>query len=70
MQMQWDDSVGQNVAQSETSDARYTIWVEDEASLRKKLELLEKYQLGGVAEWKLGFENSAIWSVISEYLNY
>lgn len=70
MQVQWDDSVGQNVAQSETSDARYTIWVEDEASLRKKLELLEKYQLGGVAEWKLGFENSAIWSVISEYLNY
>ncbi len=68
MQVQWDDSVGQNVAQSETEDARYTIWVEDEASLRKKLELIDKYQLGGVAEWKLGFENSAIWSVISEYL--
>lgn len=69
MQVQWDESVGQNVAQSETDDARYTIWVEDEASLRKKLELIDKYQLGGVAEWKLGFENSAIWSVISEYLN-
>lgn len=70
MQVQWDESIGQNVAQTETADARYTIWLEDEASLRKKLELLEKYQLGGVAEWKLGFENSAVWGVISEYLNY
>lgn len=70
MEVLWDDSIGQNVAEYETDTARYTIWIEDEQSLRKKLELLEEYQLAGVAEWKLTLENPAIWSVIEEYLQY
>lgn len=70
MEVLWDDSIGQNVAEYETDEARYTIWIEDEASLRKKLELLEKYQLAGVAEWKLGLENSGIWEIIAGYLQY
>lgn len=70
MEVLWDDSIGQNVAEYETDTARYTIWIEDEQSIRKKLELLETYQLAGVAEWKLTLENPQIWSVIKEYLQY
>ena len=33
----WDASLGQNVATVETSDARYTIWMEDEQSMEEKL---------------------------------
>ena len=29
---------------------------------------MEKYQLGGVAAWKLGFEKPEIWSVIEKYI--
>lgn len=64
----WDASLGQNVATVETSDARYTIWMEDEQSMEEKLKVIQSADLAGVAEWKLGFERADIWSLISEYI--
>ncbi len=65
----WDASVGQNVATVETSDARYTIWMEDEQSMEEKLKVIKSADLAGVAEWKLGFERSDVWSLISSYIS-
>ena len=63
----WDGSVGQNYATYETSDgATYQIWLEDADSIAEKVKLIPKYGLAGVAEWKLGFENSNIWQTISD----
>ena len=64
----WDASLGQNVATVETSDARYTIWMEDEQSMEEKLKVIKSADLAGVAEWKLGFECADVWSLISEYI--
>lgn len=64
----WDASLGQNVATVETSDARYTIWMEDEQSMEEKLKVIQSADLAGVAEWKLGFERVDVWSLISEYI--
>ena len=64
----WDASLGQNVATVETSDARYTIWMEDEQSMEEKLKVIQSADLAGVAEWKLGFECVDVWSLISEYI--
>ena len=52
----------------ETSDARYTIWMEDEQSMEEKLKVIQSADLAGVAEWKLGFECADVWSLISEYI--
>ena len=62
----WDASLGQNVATVETSDARYTIWMEDEQSMEEKLKVIQSADLAGVAEWKLGFECADVWSLISK----
>ena len=64
----WDASLGQNVATVETSDARYTIWMEDEQSMEEKLKGIQRADLAGVAAWKLGFECADVWSLISEYI--
>ena len=64
----WDASLGQNVATVETSNARYTIWMEDEQSMEEKLKVIQSADLAGVAEWKLGFECADVWSLISEYI--
>lgn len=64
----WDASLGQNVATVETSDARYTIWMEDEQSMEEKLKVIQSADLAGVAEWKLGFECADVWSLISKYI--
>lgn len=68
MEAYWDASLGQNVAERDSGEALYRIWLEDAASLAEKLKLIDTYQLGGGAFWKLGFENPAIWATVQEYL--
>lgn len=64
----WDGSVGQNTASFEKEGSSYDIWLEDAQSIAEKVKLIPKYKLAGVAQWKLGFENSSIWQVINENL--
>lgn len=65
----WDKITSQNYGTYEGDGATYQIWLEDSKSIAEKVKLIPKYKLAGVAEWKLGFENSGIWSVITENLS-
>ena len=65
----WDKTTSQNYGTYEGDGATYQIWLEDSKSIAEKVKLIPKYKLAGVAEWKLGFENSGIWSVITENLS-
>lgn len=64
----WDNNTGQNYGTYEKDGDTYQIWLEDAQSVAEKVKLIPKYGLAGVAQWKLGFENSGIWQVISENL--
>lgn len=64
----WDKTTGQNYGTYENEGATYQIWLEDAESIKAKVKLVSQYNLAGVAAWKLGFENSGIWQVISENL--
>jgi spore germination protein YaaH len=37
------------------------VWLENAASLRRRLELVKKYRLGGYSAWRLGQEDPAAW---------
>lgn len=64
----WDNNTGQNYGTYEKDGDTYQIWLEDAQSVAVKVKLVSKYGLAGVAQWKLGFENSGIWQVISQNL--
>lgn len=64
----WDQSVGQNYGTYELEGDTYQIWLEDAQSVAAKVKLVPQYGLAGVAQWKLGFENSSIWQVITDNL--
>lgn len=64
----WDEATGQYYAEFKSGSATYKIWLEEETSLKKKLELVTKNQCAGVAFWKLGFERAVTWSMIKEVL--
>lgn len=68
MEMYWNKEVSQNYAELSTDNGLYQMWLEDEQSLDAKMQLIQKYELGGVAEWKLGFERADVWKTISQYL--
>lgn len=64
----WDGAVGQNVGSAESGEARYSIWLEDERSIEEKMKLIQKYDLAGAAQWRLGFERASVWPIIDQYL--
>ena len=59
----------QNYGEYTSGDTLYQVWLEDEESIRVKLNIMEKYGIGGVAAWRLGFEKPEIWDEIETYLN-
>ena len=64
----WDKNTSQNYGTYEEDNSTYQIWLEDAESIAAKVKLASKYKLAGVAAWKLGFENSGIWQVITDNL--
>ena len=64
----WDDATGQYYAEFKSSGATYKIWLEEETSLGKKLEVVKKNKVAGVAFWKLGFERAVTWATIMDAL--
>lgn len=66
---EWDENTCQNYGEYTSGDSRYQVWLEDADSIKVKLNVMENYGIGGVAEWRLGFEKPEIWDVIGEYLD-
>lgn len=64
-----DEETGQNYAEWNANNKLYKVWLEDNTSLEKRLELVDKNKLAGAAFWKLGFENSSIWDIVIKYLD-
>lgn len=65
----WDEATAQNYAAYESDGIGYEIWFEDAASIEEKMKLIDKYEIAGVACWKLGLESKEIWDTIIKYVN-
>ena len=63
----WSEECGQNYGEFTEGDTTYMVWVEDNKSLGKKLEVMKSEKLAGAAFWKLGFEKPSIWQTIGQY---
>ena len=65
----WSEETSQDYAEFTDEEGNFCqIWLENEKSIEEKMKLVQQYDLGGVAEWKLGFERTAIWDVIAKYM--
>lgn len=69
MQPEWNEETCQNYGEHTSDDTLYQIWLEDLESIQVKLNVMANYSLGGVAVWCLGYEDPAVWDVISGYTN-
>jgi spore germination protein len=48
---------------------QHEVWLEDSTSVLARIGLAERYQVAGIATWRLGLEDPAVWSAIAEYRN-
>ena len=67
--MAWNAAAGQNYGEVQKGDTLYQIWMEDKDSMEAKLAVMRKYNIGGIAAWKLGYETPDIWDAIAAYMN-
>ena len=64
----WLDEIGQYYFQYEDESKVYRVWQEEARSLKLKVDLVDKYQLAGMAAWRKGFEKPEVWEVIHKTL--
>jgi len=70
LEANWSTDTSQDYAEYEDDQGNiYKIWLENEKSIEEKAKLVQEYELGGIAAWKLGFERSSIWDVILKYVS-
>ena len=64
----WDEVTRQNYIKYDSNGYTREMWIEDIDSYKEKLQLINEYGLGGVANWCKDMEPEEIWSVINENL--
>ena len=64
----WSDEFCQNYAEYQSGDSLFQCWLEDTDSIRVKLQVMKVQGIAGVASWKLGIEDKAVWDAIAEYM--
>ena len=64
-----DEASGQNYVEVKEGEVTYKMWLEDSHSMQKRIELMKKYRLAGIAAWRGGFEKEELWPLMTELLN-
>lgn len=65
----WDENTKQYYIEYEQNGTTYKMWIEDEESLKAKLNLVNEYDLAGGAFWSKDRESNTVWEVIADKLN-
>ena len=64
VELTWQADTAQYYGELQTGDGAQFLWMEEERSLKEKMNVIRQNDLAGVACWKLGFEDSAAWDSI------
>lgn len=65
----YDEETGQNYAEWVNLDGSTSrVWLEDYTSQEARLKMMQENNLAGMAAWRLGFESSEIWDLITQYI--
>lgn len=60
----WDTTYGQYRVEYQEDGFTYVFWLEDTATVKARLDVAKKYDIAGVAAWRLGYDPSDLWTMI------
>lgn len=64
MQLSWDETSGQYYGELNDGSVLKQLWLEDETSLKAKMDVINETLIGGIAVWRLGYDTADIWKVL------
>jgi len=68
VEKQWDDDLKQYYIEYKSGKNTIKMWIEDGTSIKEKVSLVTKYNLGGTSCWRKDMETSNVWTIIREEL--
>jgi len=60
----FDEDLGAEWFKYKKDGLGYTVWCDNEQSMKEKLSLIEEYDLRGFSAWAIGQEDSRIWRLL------
>jgi spore germination protein YaaH len=60
----WDNTFEQYRVEYQENGFTYVFWLENDATVKARLDLAKKYDLAGVAAWRLGYDQPDLWKTI------
>lgn len=63
------NDVGQDYFEYSENGNLNRVWIENANSMRRRIDLVHKYDLAGVASWQRGFAKPEIWNVMEQELS-
>lgn len=69
VEKQWDDTLKQYYIEYASGKNTVKMWIEDGTSIKEKVSLVSKYNLGGTSCWRKDMETSNIWTIIKDELS-
>lgn len=64
---EWDEVTCQNYAEWISGGVTYQLWLEDDESIKAKLNAMQSREIGGVAVWRLGYGTPSVWNLLKIY---
>jgi len=61
---QFDAASGQYKYTYEQDGQKHMFWAETEDTVLKRIDLAKKYDLAGIAAWRLGYEDASLWEAM------
>jgi spore germination protein YaaH len=61
----WDHASRTPYLEYEENNTKYVLWFENKDSIMQRFELAERLSVNGIAFWRLGGEDNAIWEGVS-----
>ncbi|MGE5623558.1 MAG: glycosyl hydrolase family 18 protein [Methanocella sp.] len=65
--LRWDEAAAEATFTYWQGGAKHTVWLENSYSVERRLTLVDKYRLAGVALWRLGQEEDRLWEVLDRF---
>ena len=65
----WKEDLCQYYLEWEAGGVLNQIWLEEEESIKAKLNVMSAKKLGGVAVWRLGYGTREVWQLLQLYTN-
>jgi len=61
----YDEKSGQNYVEHAKGSLTYKLWIEDDTSIKNRVDIVNNYKLAGISAWRKGFETNNTWNVIT-----